>query len=325
MKIKDQEKIRLIELALSLSGSILGSLNVIDSETKQLLMTPYLIDMLTCFRTLTLTSEYKELQVLYNEVIKNTSKFMKDVEMKDPVSIFALYVYMYRSGYLSYNNHFEFNNNTLDLTKMLGIDVVKGSGLCKSIASMLSDIYNNSGFTSSTLYVNTSSEVIDNMPQLTTAKINVNYKESKLADALEILIKYTKISNHVVTIASDKEKGYVLDPTNDGILFSKGFNKLVAPNNKNVYMRNDMLPYFYYGILGFTDINKDIFKMLKLESIDIEEYKKLYLEALKFCRENTSLFKEFSNNNMGLYEDIHNLSKEQNGYVKRLFPFIKDK
>lgn len=57
------------------------------------------------------TEEYKTVKKAYNEIIKNLANFIKQLKIEDPVEIFTIYHYLYRSGYLSYENQlcYKFN------------------------------------------------------------------------------------------------------------------------------------------------------------------------------------------------------------------------
>ena len=75
-------------------------------------------------------------------VFKTISK-LSDLEyMKrvyESAMFVALYVYLYRSGYLSVNHEFKYSNNMIDFPLLNGVDVVRGRGVCRSISSMFTD------------------------------------------------------------------------------------------------------------------------------------------------------------------------------------------
>ena len=85
-----------------------------------------MFDVCTSFRTQTITREYKELNELYKEVITSTGHLIKKFEFNDPISIFAVYIYMYRSGYLSNDKCFEYSTNMKDFSRLFGLDVIRG-------------------------------------------------------------------------------------------------------------------------------------------------------------------------------------------------------
>ena len=110
MKLKTQEDIRRIEIICLMILSILKDKNIpVGIDIKVLYMivsTIYDIDLLTVNYTQRKTEEYKELKQMYDEIINNTSSMLKELNINDPVTLFATYVYLYRSGYLSHNHSF---------------------------------------------------------------------------------------------------------------------------------------------------------------------------------------------------------------------------
>ena len=181
MKLKTQENIRTLELLAYLSIKILSnhmtkqpnsevsqyleqflSSNDLDLEMiKMFIISMYDIDIYTSFRTQKLTTEYKQLKTSYDIVINNLCNLYKQMGINDsPVQIFAIFVYMYRSGYLSFDNQFTYDSNMKDFANLGGLDVVRGFGVCRSIASMLTDIYRTLGYESYNLSVKASSESI---------------------------------------------------------------------------------------------------------------------------------------------------------------------
>ena len=62
-----------------------------------------------------------------------------------------------------------------------------------------------------------------------------------------------------------------------------------------------------------------------MPTIDIEEYRKIYLETLKLCRENPDILEQFYLESQELYEEVHNLVEQHRGLMGRRFPFTKIK
>ena len=159
MNLKDLEKIKLLETALLIAvpfGMIIASrnqemgretLNYAENLARQLpenlmLYTwiasiPRLVDGIISAKTEPMAKDYKEIKKLYDNIITNLANFLKKENITDPVEIFVIYQFMYRNGYLSYNHNFNYDINMKDLTKLNGADVVKGTGVCRSIATFL--------------------------------------------------------------------------------------------------------------------------------------------------------------------------------------------
>ena len=64
---------------------------------------------------------------------------------------------------------------------------------------------------------------------------------------------------------------------------------------------------------------------LQLPTIDIEEYRRIYLETLKLCRENPDILEQFYLESQELYEEMHNLMEQQRSLIGRRFPVVKIK
>lgn len=328
MKLKTQENIRALEIISMIILRILKSQNIdldIDINTLYYIVSMLLdIDLLTFSYTQKLTKDYKELKSMYNEVIKNTSALLKELNINDPATLFAIYVYLYRDGYLSYNHSFKYSNNMKDFATLSGLDVIRGTGVCRSISSFLTDLYNEQGYTATDLMVNTSGKTCKNLQKISTNVLKEDSTGKKLVNAVSVITKIKFIPNHLITLVKDNNISYIFDPTNDGFLQYDTKNKITIPNNKALTMTNNLLIQTmqkYYGLVKSLSI-KEIKSMLKTPSISDETYKEKYIEGLLLCKNNLLLFEELYNNNIKLYEDIYNLSNEQRDLIRRLIPII---
>lgn len=352
MKLKIQEQIRKIELTNFLClflvqiiltighnheaiEKLLNLLNEYDidlNEVSKILLRIYGIDVLTSFRTQTITSEYKELKLRYNEIINNTSDFYKSIELLEPVSIFATYVYMYRSGYFSHNQQFKYNFNMLDLAKLNGLDVIKGTGVCRSISSLLTDIYNQMGMTSYNLAVFATKEKLSKIEELSTISLDEELnEESKLEKLIILLTKYFPSYNHLITTVEHNNLNYIFDPTNDGFLQNINVSKIALANEPSIEIKNYTigLTNTLHNLLGQYSDGINLYKKyhtLNKPTISYEEYKKRYLETLKLCIQNEKLFQEFYYKNQQNINEIYSISQNQSDLIKRLIPiYIKNK
>lgn len=350
MKLKTQELIRGIELGsyigVSLASLILSEnmnneqVNEIISfleeqqidlvQIKTVLSEIYSLDYILSFRTETLSSEYKELKKLYKEIIQNTSKLYKEFGMVEPISIFATYVYMYRQGYFSFDNQFLYSNDMKDFAKLGGLDVVRGRGVCRSIASMLTDIYNEMGMSSYNLTVKTSREALGYLKKLSSIELEQEEESKKFVKFVEVFTKIIPISNHLITMVKHDDKNYIFDPTNDGFLRNYNNRLLQVSETEECFMKNNSFGIcnFMYNILGqFSDginlVAKQ--KQLKLPTVSDKEYEEIYLKALKLCEDNKWLFECFYQENRYYIEQIQSISESQNGLIKRHIPIIPNK
>ena len=71
----------------------------------------------------------------------------EELSFKEPISIYTLFVYMYKNGFLSKDKSIEFKvfyKKYLDMINLYGINIFSGKGVCRHIGSMLTDILNES-------------------------------------------------------------------------------------------------------------------------------------------------------------------------------------
>ena len=328
MKIRDFDRILLPELLLTAVASAIKSNNIdIEGISPDVLYYAtgclHNLTALSTFRTIRLADDYKELSSLYNGLIINTSKFMEELDFRHPIEVFSAYVYMYRNGLFSYNNEFRYDMDLKDLPNLYGVDMVRGKGVCRTISSMLSDLYNMMGFSATNVTVSASRESISQQQKI--CDIELKKKESLLKlnpEIMEAFIKLTNIlhmGNHQITFVKDENSGsFYLDPTNDGLLRIDDKAKNLSAGTGKMHICN--LASLYVSLLGAEKYT--IMKHKPENDINEEEYRKIYLRTLNFCKDNLEYLKEFAQKNEPIYKDIYNISEEQRGLIGRLIPII---
>lgn len=350
MKLKTQDTIRAIELCSYLGILIVTTIlkkdsnidqvreivkflednNINLNEIRSILLDIYTLDYISSFRRETYTTEYKKLKCLYDQIIKNTGDFYKELGTTDPISIFATYVYMYRSGYFSHNKEFLYSTNMKDFAKMNGLDIIRGRGVCRSISGMLTDIYKEMGMSSYNLTVKAVTEDLEQVIELSDVKLIAEEKGKRFSKIISLTTKYLPLANHMITMVEENGRNYIFDPTNDGFLKYYNNKQLQISGKTNYFMKN-----YTFGI-GNAILNllgqysdglrqKDKKEQIKLPTVSETEYEKKYLEALKICLENRELFELFYQENIFLIEGIYTISKDQNGLIRRIFPIIPNK
>lgn len=348
MKLKTQEQIRKFELSAYIISIIVSTIltssneyeaiqqiqKVLENQNidiniiRLILSNIYNLDFISSSITEKMTTEYKQLKVIYDEIIYNTSNFYKTIELSEPVSIFATYVYMYRKGYFSHDNKFLYSSNMKDFPKMHGLDVVRGKGVCRSISSFLTDIYNEMNMNSYNVFVKARLEEIRKMKKLSTISLETEENEILLSKLIAPILKYTPTSNHQITMVEYDNQNYIFDPTNDGFLKQSSLFKIAIPNAEDTYIRNHTFGLIntIHNALGIYPDGINMIKkynQINKPTISTEEYEKRYLQALKLCIENDKLFQEFFHQNENLINHIYTISEQQSGMIKRLIPIIK--
>lgn len=332
MEMKMQDNIRKVEIISFIIASIIRENNIdinLDNETIETIYdiagTIYYIDVITAGYTQRITKEYKELKEMYDEIIKNTSSMLKELNVSDPTTLFALYVYLYRSGYLSYNHLFKYSNNMKDFPLLQGIDVVRGTGVCRSISSFFTDLCIEQGLNASNISVNTTSATCRGLQKMSPIELAEDKQSQKFVKTVSTLTKLIPLPNHLITLVEDNEMCYIFDPTNDGYLLPTAKNRLIVPSNPELSMtyRSRMQSIQrLYGIMELQS-NRRIQKVLKLPSISEEVFSSKYIEALKLCK-NQLLFEKLYQDNYELYKGIYEISEEQKDLIRRLIPIIPD-
>lgn len=264
------------------------------------------------------STDYKDLKVVYNEVLNNVSELFKQLEMNDPISVFSSFVYMTRAGYLSNDKNIEYNMDLKDLKGMAGLDILRGKGVCRNFASLLKDVYTEMGYESNVLPVYTTREAINSFKNLSV--LDKSYKSKETEQTVKAILTITKIlrlANHLITTVRDHENCYILDPTNDGFLL---------PSSTFKYMTSDD-PKKTMVFKPLNSIRQDphIFKLLnhlKGNSITRDEYEKIYLSAQDKLLKNLDMLEKFYEENQELYQEIVSKTKDMNGLIGRTFPII---
>lgn len=340
MKLKTQEKMRQIEIDVYIAtifisllltrdldvfkviNTFLESNNMNLEDIRSLTSGVLCLDIVTSYRREQYTSEYKELKGLYSDVVSNIAELLKGFEFENPVSIFAAYMYMYRNGYLSHNKYFTYSTNMKDFSYLNGLDVIRGEGVCRSIGSLLTDIYKEMGLDSHNLLVRVKKRSFDSLEDLCSVPMNKTEKGNKFANIVGNLTTFLPLSNHLITDVEYNGKNYILDSTNDIYLYNEK-GKLILPNGK--FWKESRLTSIVTTTVGQININLNFIKKYKqfnLPSISNEEYRKIYLQALNLIKDNIDILEKFYSDNRGLFDEIKILSDKQNNFIKRIFPMV---
>ncbi len=320
------------EIALLLSGGVayylLENPDVNAYMISNLMGLPYVLDVISSFRTQKFTDEWKELKKLDDNIVSNTAYIIDYIGNNNPIGIFASYIYLYRQGYLSYNKNFTYDADMKDFSTLLSVDVYRGKGVCRSISELLTKIYRKLGYDSKTLVVNTNEMAIKDNIHLSNISLQKSQTGGKLADKVMKITSAFHTPNHAITLVSDGINNYKLDPTNDCMFLTENKNRFLSPTCSWGVVKNYSFFNTLYSVLGFLDNDVNMFggvNQYDRPDIDINLYKELYLQALEICSQNESLFDYFYEDNKPLYKDVNEISNAQGNIIKRLFPIIPNK
>ncbi len=235
--------------------------------------------------------EENKLRQLYLRLINNIKVFYTEIGITDPIGIFRAFIYSYKNGFLSLNKNFKVDSPDDDFIFLLGLNVIKGSGICRHLSVMLKDIMEFFGY--ETMLLDMHYKVIQ---QGTKYKI---IKDNKYVN-----LKYAK-SNHMVVYVKDKECSYIFDPLKELLLIPVGKGKLVrSTDDTNTLQKCICNNICYYKLKKNNFVTKGQY----------EDRINLVCENLLSQKEK---FEEFYIENYQVYKDINELM-DMGIYVKVL-------
>lgn len=227
------------------------------------------------------SKEVLELKGLYNEFIKRYAKLNKMFELNNPIEIYNLYYKLLKRGYFC-NKTFNFNDyNTEEINNLLGINILNGSGLCRHISTMLSDVYKELDMNSEVLPV----RMVDNVND-----------------------KFNLVGNHIINLVEKDGISYFLDPMNDVIWNKEDKRRIITTfKDKEEYANIcNLLNPFSFFCLDFNKIN-NIKNMLSNPSFNSDEINNLKLADInKIYLDNLDIFWDFKDENKEIYNEVEN-------------------
>ena len=229
----------------------------------------------------------------------------EELSFKEPISIYTLFVYMYKNGFLSKDKSIEFKvfyKKYLDIINLYGTNIFSGKGVCRHIGSMLTDILRESDIESYNYSNLCSVPLLYGLIQKYYRDV-YNY-QGKLDYVMNrFLVRFLKVNYiyapHLISYASYDGKNYFLDPTNERVLDSFEFG---ITDDKGV-----MLPIFKGN--GRYDLLKDRKRMCDLinknnNTLPNEEVQDILNESNAKILLHKDMCEDFYNENKAFYEDM---------------------
>lgn len=249
--------------------------------------------------------EYAALLNDYKQFLKRYKVLNDELSFKEPISIYALFVYMYKNGFLSKDKSIEFKvfyKEYLDMINLRGANIFNGKGVCRHIGSMLTDILRESDIESYNYSNLCSVPLLYGMVQKYYKDV-YNY-QGKLDYVMNhYLVRFLKVNYiyapHLISYASYDGKNYFLDPTQERILDS--FD-LGITDDKGV-----MLPIFKDN--GYFDLLENRKRMCDLinqnnKPLSNEEVQDILNESNAKILLHKDMYEDFYNENKAFYEDM---------------------
>lgn len=253
------------------------------------------------------TAEINEMYDMYNNVIKEYAKLNSELELTNPLAISTVLSKAIFDGYLSVNKSFEYSTkNHNDINRFWGNDVIKGTGCCRHIASLLNDVLHESEIKSYTLPViykeckiNFNQEKMLEFLNSIDCDISDNIKYQSIFEEIELAPKLTPIQksvgNHLITLAEYNDEIYYLDPTNQTFFESNTYG---ISNYKDSHIEINL------SFIKNRNKRREIKHTLKKNCASYNDNLLIEINATKKYENNLDLFEQFYLNNHDTYETI---------------------
>ena len=231
------------------------------------------------------SSEMYSLVYSYQELLDRFFQLTITLGFKSSIEIFALYNFLIKNGYLSVTHHFMYTKDIKDCFPFLGINVVEGEGVCRHIASMLTDFFKRQGFISaniSMVFQNLSDFVIDNQ----------EFDEKEPEEKQRKEPKKKSIFNHLVTLVKDRDGTLLLDPT-CGLIFYVWNNQIISPLFHQEFVMKCQYEDFFN-----LNVSQNLSQLLTTTNEEmLLHINRIYHDTMKKIMENIPLLDAFYQNN----------------------------
>ena len=242
--------------------------------------------------------EYYELKKVYVEVLNEIVKFMKKNKCGCPMEFFAMYSYLVRNGYLSLDKKFCYDIDVKnDVFSLRGINVIVGSGVCRHITSMLTDILVGANYDAENVDMN-----INDFIQINFFFDDFLYNKKNYDLEANFNVGFNKVNffsdwinncyfyNHMATFVKDNTTSYIMDPTNDTLFFVDVNHNVFPVNNFSDKVR--------------VSIKKKKRNVTDMELLQKDVYK--YRNIWNRCLDSNDSFGKFYRKHRDMYEEVLN-------------------
>lgn len=282
------------------------------------------------------TKDINEIKILYQQFINNYNDLNKTMSFNEVIQIHTMFNYLLYKGYLSKDKNFKFGTQEArEISAISGANIIMGTGVCRHISSMLTDILNAYGIDASYLgcytkifnlnitllqeqkyskeelitWINT--HIPDKEEKYLTYSIIDNYEKNGFFIELSYNLKDDKnpfhriFGNHAICFAKKDEKSYFLDPTQNRIYRASESNKNTLYDNTNDSIKiKEISSLILNNPKSYLNLKKKLNE--PIIHISPEEEQHLINSTLNICKQNTDIFEQFYNDNSELYSEITN-------------------
>ena len=200
-----------------------------------------LTDINKDLKKLDLRSIENERKNLYEQILNNICIYIKNTNITNPKDIMHLLNKILNKGYLSYKKKFKYDNITSKSFEF-SYQIINGSGVCRHIAQLTTDIFKKLGYEAYDLFCTDNK---DNKPRHMITMVNYNNKIYYLDTTNNIVYNYYE------GILKNSKINYM--PIN---IYSKNFNQI---DEKDI----DFITIYYTRKRNFEECMKCMFTPLK--------------------------------------------------------------
>ena len=237
------------------------------------------------------TKDVKEVRELYDAFITNCGDLNKTFELDNPLEIYELFNMMLYSGLLSKDLNFDSGEKIVrDIETISGANICLGTGVCRHVSVILSDVLNKSGIESDTLIGK-----FDSIPiELSTKLMVQDFASSLMIDSgLDINIPVPRgHANHMITAAKKDDYAYYLDSM-----------------HRRIYHIPDKSSNLLVSDLGIMKIKDKKYKLEKYTGLNITKREEEIFAGeniKKLFDDNMDILAKFYIDNKEIYEEISN-------------------
>lgn len=250
----------------------------------------------------TYTYDYAYVQKLYQEFISNYNKLNEIFGLENPVEICTMFNNVLNGGYLSKDKSFEYTTENIKSIIFMGTEIMDGTGCCRHISTLLTDILNNNGINSTTVAGlitewHTIYETIENNKEQPQTYVEIAHSE--MLDHPSYLERI--LGNHAITFANKDGYNYFLDPTNYCFFRYNDSQKSLVCDDYHFRI----YPASSYILSGYKATNKSL-KLLREHHPNIDSDTEIQMienvEAL--YDDNQDVFEDFYDDNKDLCREI---------------------
>lgn len=278
------------------------------------------------------TKDVQEVYALYQYFIDNYVSLSKRLYLDKPMETWTMFNYLLNNGYLSKDKKFKkIKGATLDLYPLYGANIFAGTGVCRHISAMLSDILRTQGYEAYNLSCTMSAKslwakavknatktheeqlrIIDASGLDEEIKNNLRnylYRRWELNRETDMVWEKSKFSltdiigNHVICFAEDENYSYFLDSMNSLWLEKDGKVLVGIKDNTLNKIKPKLAIELFLNELGKLSALEQSLQNSK-PTMDKDQAREMVEGTNRILSNNKDVIESFYQENRELYEEV---------------------